>query len=124
MSESELPIEIEFEDGLILRAVLNRVAAPLIIEEIKSKIPIEGRAALLRGEMKITMAINKGNLKPTKEVKRGNIAYMPLGDSLCIYLRDMTTFSPVNVLGHVSNEKDLNVLEKVRRGSRAIIKTS
>lgn len=124
MSESELPIEIEFEDGIILRAVLNRVAAPLIIEEIKSKMPIEGRAALLRGEMKITMALNKGNLKPTKEVKRGNIAYMPLGDSLCIYLRDMTTFSPVNILGQVSDEKDLSILEKVRRGSRAIIKTS
>ncbi|NHJ13905.1 MAG: hypothetical protein EAX95_09510 [Candidatus Thorarchaeota archaeon] len=124
MSESELPIEIEFEDGIILRAVLNRVAAPLIIEEIKSKMPIEGRAALLRGEMKITMALNKGNLKPTKEVKRGNIAYMPLGDSLCIYLRDMTTFSPVNILGQVSDEKDLSILERVRRGSRAIIKTS
>lgn len=122
MSESELPIEIEFEDGIVLKAVLDRVAGPLIVEEIKSRIPIEGRAALLRSEMKITMAINKGNIKPTKEVKRGSIAYMPLGDSLCIYLNDMTTFSPVNILGHVSSEESLDALEQVRRGSRAIIR--
>ena len=124
MSESELPIQIEFEDGVILKAVLDRVNAPLIVEEIKSRIPIEGRAALLRGEMKITLAINKGNLKPTKSVKRGDIAYMPLGDSLCIYLRDMTTFSPVNILGNVSNDASLDTLEQVRRGSRATIRTS
>ena len=122
MSESELPIGIEFEDNIVLDAFLDRVAAPLIIEEMKSRFPIEGRAALLRGEMKITLGLGRGNVKATKEVKRGDIAYMPLGDSLCIYMKDMTTFSPVNVLGHVISEENLDELENVRRGSKATIR--
>ena len=121
MNESELPIGIEFEDGVILEGYLDRVAAPLIVEEMKSRFPIEGRAALLRGEMKITLGIGRGNVKATKEVKRGDIAYMPLGDSLCIYLRDMTTFSPVNLLGRILSDDKLVELENVKRGGRATI---
>ncbi|MFW9919851.1 MAG: cyclophilin-like fold protein [Candidatus Thorarchaeota archaeon] len=122
MSESDIPIIIEFEGNLRLKAVLDRVKAPLIIEEIKSMLPVEGKAAFLRGEMKITLGINKGNLKPTKNVKRGEIAYMPLGDTLCIYLQDMSTFSQVNVIGHVtSDESLLDSLTGVRRGSQAKI---
>jgi hypothetical protein len=122
MSGSELQIGIEFEDNIVLDAFLDRVTAPLIIEDLKSRFPIEGRAALLRGEMKITLGIGRGNVKATKEVKRGDIAYMPLGDSLCIYTKDMTTFSPVNILGHVMSEEKLDQLEKVRRGSKATIR--
>jgi len=122
MSESDVPIIIEFEGDLRVNAILDRVKGPLIVEEIKSKLPLEGKVAYLRGEMKITLGINKGNLKPTKNVKRGQIAYMPLGDSLCIYLQDMSTFSQVNVLGEViSNESILDALANVRRGSQAII---
>ncbi|MFQ5832161.1 MAG: cyclophilin-like fold protein [Candidatus Thorarchaeota archaeon] len=123
MSEIDLPIELEFEGGTLLNAVLERVRAPLIIEEMKSKLPIEGRAALMRAEMQITLGIGKGNIKPTKEVARGDIAYMPLGDNLCVYLDDMTTFSPVTVLGRItSDEETLDMLRKIRRGSRVEIR--
>ncbi len=122
MSESEIPIRIIFEGNLALPVKLDRVLAPLIIEELKSKIPIEGKAAFLRGEMKVTLDIGKGNLKPTKNVRRGDVAYMPLGDSLCIYLQDMATFSQVNVIGHVDADDDtLDSLANVRRGSQATV---
>ena len=123
MNESDLLLDLEFDGGIILDAVLERVKAPLIIEDIKSKLPLEGRAALMRDEMQITLGIGKGNIKPTKEVKRGDIAYMPLGDNLCIYVTDKTTFSPVTVIGHIeSRSDDLDELKSIRRGSKAIIK--
>ncbi len=123
MSESDVDIILEFEEGLKLDVVLDRVLAPLIIEEMKAKMPIQGKAAFIKGEMKITLGIGKGNVKATKEVKRGQVAYMPLGDSLCIYVKDMKTFSPVNVLGYVKPPDDLlDNLESVRRGSQVIIK--
>jgi hypothetical protein len=76
----------------------------------------------MRGEMKITLGISKGNAKPTKEVKKADIAYQPLGDSLDIYLNDTNTFSQVNILGRiVSDEIDLEALAKVRRGSSVTI---
>ncbi|MDF1537520.1 MAG: cyclophilin-like fold protein [Candidatus Thorarchaeota archaeon] len=122
MSESDIPIEIRFENDFTIHAVLDRVKAPLIIEEIKFRLPIDTRTAYMRGEMKFLMEISKGNLKPTKSVKRGEIAYMPLGDSLCIYLQDMDTFSPVNIIGNVTSEDELlERIKDVRRGSQATI---
>ncbi|TFG10542.1 hypothetical protein EU538_01595 [Candidatus Thorarchaeota archaeon] len=124
MSESELNIVIEFEDEFHLDVVLDRVLAPLIIEEIKFRLPMQGRAAFLRGEMKITLGIRKGNVKSTKQVQRGNVAYMPLGDSLCIYAEDMKTFSPVNVLGQVASpDSFLDDMKEVRRGSQVTIRS-
>ena len=94
-----MPIDFVFENDFLVQGILDRVKGPLIIEEIKHILPLEVKAAYMRGEMKFILGISKGNLKPTKSVKRGEIAYMPLGDSLCIYLQDMSTFSPVNVIG-------------------------
>ena len=124
MSDSDLPLDLEFEGELVLSAVLDRVMAPLIIEDIKSKLPLEGRAALMRDEMQITLGIGRGNIKPVKEVKRGDIAYMPLGDNLCIYITSKITFSPVTVIGRVESEGDeLDRLKNIRRGSKALLKS-
>ena len=102
---------------------MNRIHAPLIVEEIKSMLPLEGRAALMRGEMKITLGIAKGNAKPTYDVKKAEIAYQPLGDSLDIYLSDQRTFSQVNVIGRItSDETELDALTKVRRGSSVTVR--
>ncbi len=122
LSDTDLLLEFVFEGGLVLKGVINRIHAPLLVEEIKSRLPIEGRTALMRGEMKITLGISKGNAKPTKEVKKADIAYQPLGDSLDIYLNDTNTFSQVNILGRIiSDEIDLEALAKVRRGSNVTI---
>ncbi len=119
MSESAVDIEIEFDDGTVLKGVLDRVLGPLIIADIKAAAPIEGRAALMRGEMQVTIGIKRGNRRPTNDVKTGDIAYMPLGDNLCIYVKDMHTYSPVNILGKVTSNDILKNLNRVRRGSRA-----
>ena len=125
MTESDINITLDFEGDISIRAVLDRVLAPLLVEDIKARLPIDERAALLRGEMKITLGLKKGTLKPTKNVKRGDIAYMPLGDSLCIYLKDTSTFSPVNVIGRIiSEDSKIDLLETVRRGSRVTIQSS
>ncbi len=123
MNESEIRIVIEFENNIVMEIILDRVLAPLIVESIISRLPMEGKAAFLRGEMNITLELNKGNLKPTKTVKRGDVAYVPLGDTLCIYTQDKSTFSQVNIIGHViSKSEGLELLHEVRRGSQATIR--
>lgn len=122
LSDTDIHLDFVFEGGTALHGIINRIHAPLIVEEIKSRLPIHGRAALLRGEMKITLDIGKGYAKPTSEAKRGDIAYMPLGDSLCIYLQDMKTFSKINILGRMtSDDSRLDVITAVRRGSEVLI---
>ncbi len=123
LGDTDIQLEFVFEGNLILKGIINRIYAPLIVEEIKSKLPFEGRTALMRGEMKITLGISKGNAKPTNEVKKADIAYQPLGDSLDIYLSDKQTFSQVNVIGRIiSDEPDLEALSEVRRGSLVTIR--
>jgi hypothetical protein len=123
MSDTDLQIEFVFEGDLVLKGVINRIYAPLIVEEIKSRLPFEGRTAFMRGEMKITLGITKGNAKPTKVVKKADIAYQPLGDSLDIYLNDKQTFSHVNIIGKItSDDTELDALTQVRRGSLVTIR--
>jgi hypothetical protein len=125
MTESDINITLDFEGDISICAVLDRVLAPLIVEDIQARLPIDERAALLRGEMKISLGLKKGTLKPTKSVQRGDIAYMPLGDSMCIYLKDSSTFSPVNIIGRVtSDDSKIDLLENVRRGSQVRIRSS
>jgi hypothetical protein len=123
MTQTDLVLEFDFEGGTTVQAILERINAPLILEEVKVKLPIEARAALMRNEMQITLGIGKGNIKPTKDVKRGDVAYMPLGDNLCIYLEDMTTFSQVTILGRISSDHEaLEALKSVRRGAAVEIR--
>ncbi len=123
LSDTDLHLDFEFEEDLVLEGFLNRIHAPLIVEEIKSLLPIKGRTALMRTEMQITLGISKGYAKPTNDVKKGDISYMPLGDTLCIYLEDLRTYSKVNILGKItSSETDLALLKDVRRGSMVHIK--
>jgi hypothetical protein len=123
LGNTDLKLEFVFEGGLILKGTINRIYAPLIVEEIKSRLPLEGRTALMRREMKITLGISKGNAKPTYDVKRADIAYQPLGDSLDIHLSDKRTFSQVNVIGRItSDETEIDALIQVRRGSSVTIR--
>ena len=123
LSDTDLHLDFEFEGGLVLEGDLNRIYAPLIVEEIKFRLPFEGRTALMRSEMQITLGISKGYAKPTNDVKKGDVSYMPLGDALCIYLEDQTTYSKVNILGKItSSEEQIALLKNVRRGSLVHIK--
>ncbi|TFG30210.1 hypothetical protein EU528_08590 [Candidatus Thorarchaeota archaeon] len=125
LSDTDLHLLFEFEGNLVLEGYLNRIHAPLIVEEIKFKLPIDSRTALMRSEMQITLGISKGNAKPTTDVKKGDIAYMPLGDALCIYLDDQHTYSKVNILGKItSSDEQLVLLKNVRRGSSVHIKVN
>jgi len=123
MRESEIEIELDFEGNHRLSAMIDRVRGPLIVEEIMARLPLQGKTAYLAGEMKITLGIGMGNLKASKQVKRGEIAYVPLGDSLSIYLRDMNTFSPVNVIGTVTSSAEaLDKVQTLRRGGQVTIR--
>jgi len=123
LSDTDVHLEFNFEGGIAVEGIINRIHAPLLVEEIKFRLPLEGRIALVRNELQITLGISKGNAKPTNEVRKGDIAYMPLGDALCIYLDDGHTYSQVNILGKVTSDAGrINSLRGVRRGSMVHIK--
>lgn len=120
-----MPIELEFGEGLVLKGVLDRILGPLIVEEIKYRLPITGKAAVIAGQVKITVGLKAGNLKASTDVKQGDIAYNPLGDSLDIYLKDMHVTGRVNIIGRITSSKDsLEKLASIRRGANVLIRSA
>ena len=54
--------------------------------------------------------------KPREVVKKGDIAYWPLGRAFCIFFEEMRPHSPVNLIGQVVEGIDL--FSTVRNGTR------
>lgn len=122
LSDTNVYLVFTFEGGLILEGTINRIHAPLIVEEIIFRLPFEGKTGLMRNEMQIPLGISKGNAKPTNDVKKGDIAYMPLGDALVIYLEDMRTYSKINIIGKITSSfENITLLKEVKRGSQVHI---
>ena len=125
LSDTDVYLEFAFEDAFVLEGIINRIHAPLIVEEISFRLPFESKTALMRNELQITLGIPKGNAKPTNDVKKGDIAYMPLGDALVIYLEDMHTYSQVNILGKITSPAEqIALLRNVKRGSQVEVRKS
>ncbi len=122
MSTNESPIQLIFENELVVDGVLDRVMAPLIVEDIRARLPLDALAARVGNEIRIAVKIGRGNMRPLREVKRGQLAYLPLGDAICIYTADMTTFSPVSVIGRITSpDAILDTLLNTRRSARVRI---
>jgi len=58
--------------------------------------------------------IVSGEEKSRKEFKKGQIAFMPSGSSICFFLQDMRSYKPMNLLGEITEGMD--VLLSLKRG--------
>jgi hypothetical protein len=93
---------------------LVRFRAPRTVDALLRKMPLEGRAALLKGGFYFTVSLQMGLEKPVKTVSSGTIAFWPLGSALCLFYEDSTTYSPVSVVGNVIFN---DVLREVQMGT-------
>jgi len=113
-SLSRIPIKF-FVQGLgEAEGELVRFRAPRTVDALLRKMPLEGRAALLKGGFYFTVPLQMGLEKPVKTVSSGTIAFWPLGSALCLFYDDSTTYSPVNVVGNATFN---DVLREVQMGT-------
>jgi hypothetical protein len=75
----------------------------------------------MESEVYFPIPIKVGAEKPVREVKKGTIAYWPLGNALCIFHEDLTPYSPVNVVGKVL--EGIEIFKKVKEGTRIRIES-
>jgi len=111
---STIKVKIVSSDGGII-GELNRVFAPHTVETIANNLPLEGPATYSRNQICFKVKLKLGVEKPRREVEAGAICYWPLGESICLFLADSKTYSPVNVIGTVGSE--ISSLSKRRAGS-------
>jgi hypothetical protein len=118
-SLSKIPIKITLIDKGEATGYLNRLTAPLTVEEIMNMLPLNTRTSPAMGFVSIIVGIKRGTEKPVDQVKAGTIGYWPRGDAITIYPEDARPYGPVNRIGVV--EDGLELFDGLRSGSRIII---
>ena len=117
---SKIPISINIVDMGEASGYLNRLTAPLTVEEIIKMLPINSRTSPAMGFVSVILGIKRGPEKPVNSVKSGAIGYWPRGDALIICPRDFRPYGPVNRIGEIT--EGLELFKGLRSGTRIIIK--
>jgi len=94
---------------------LVRFLAPRTIDTIVRKLPVEGRAALWKEEVYFEIPIKMGEEKAKPTVETGTIAFWPMGGALCVFYGKSQPYSPVSILGKITN--NLDIFKQVKSGS-------
>jgi hypothetical protein len=97
---------------------LVRFMAPRTVDTIVRKLPVEGRAALWKEEIYFEIPVAAGEEKAKTTVKKGDIAYWPMGKALCIFFGETQPYSAVNMIGQIT--ENLELFSTVKSG--AVIK--
>ncbi|UCE44269.1 MAG: hypothetical protein JSV57_01935, partial [Candidatus Bathyarchaeota archaeon] len=115
-SISRIPIKFEIEGGGEAEGEFVRHLAPRTVEALVKELPLEGRAALWKEEIYFETQVKMGEEKAEPTVEKGTIAYWPMGKAFCIFYGNSQPYSPVNIVGRVTN--NLKVFESVKSGAK------
>jgi hypothetical protein len=101
---------------------LVRFLAPRTIDSINRKLPIEGRAALYKEEIYFEVPLKMGEEKAKPTVEQGTIAFWPMGSAICVFYGKSQPYSPVSILGKITD--NLEIFKQVKSGSRIRVQLS
>lgn len=113
---SRIDVQVILEDIGNAKGELIRFLSPRTIDSILRIMPINSITALGQDMIYFKTSINIGVEKPKTQVKSGSIAYWPMGSSVCIFLNDSQTYSPVNVIGKIN--ENIEIFNKINSGKR------
>ncbi len=115
-SISRIPVRLIVEGLGEAKGELIRFLAPRTVDALARKLPIEGRAALWKAEVYFETSLQIGEEKPKATVEKGTIAYWPMGKAFCIFYDDTRPYSPVNIIGKVT--ENLAIFSQVKSGAK------
>jgi len=95
---------------------LMRYLAPRTIEALIKSMPIDGRLSVWKEEIYFETPVKMGSEKSRATVDTGTIAYWPMGAAVCIFYGKSQPYSPVNILGKVT--ENLELFKQAKQGSR------
>jgi hypothetical protein len=117
-SVSRVPVKLLIENVGEAEGEFIRHLSPRTVDAILKKLPLEGRAALWKEEVYFEIPIAAGEEKAKTRVKKGDVAYWPMGKALCIFYGETQPYSAVNIVGQIT--KNLELFSKAKSG--AVIK--
>jgi len=115
-SVSRTPVKFVIERLGEAEGELIRHLAPRTVEAITKRLPVEGRAALWKEEVYFEIPVKMGEEKAKPKVEKGTVAYWPMGSALCVFYGESQPYSPVNIIGRVTN--NLELFARVKSGAK------
>ncbi|MHB8699705.1 MAG: cyclophilin-like family protein [Nitrososphaerales archaeon] len=98
-----------------ISARLFKHHSPSTMAKIQRAVPMIGRINQYEKNFAYILTdIVAGEEKSRQEFKRGEVAFMPSGSMICIFLEDTKSYKPMNFLGALTS--GMEHLEKSRRG--------
>lgn len=98
---------------------LYRHLAPLTVNAILRVLPIESRVSVQSAMVCSFTTIKVGVEKPRRAFERGDVAFLPSGSLLCVFLKPAQSERPLNPVGKV--EAGMELLDGVGAGDVARI---
>jgi len=116
MSVSRIPILLSINNVIDIEGELVRHLSPLTIKKILGCLPISQLVINFQNKyIQVSIELNIGIEKPKNIFKKGDIAFSPISNSICIFLNDYDHNNQLNHIGFVKND-DLEKLKKTKAG--------
>ena len=112
---SRVNIVIKIENVGEIKAELIRFLSPKTVDAIIKNLPIIGRAALWKEEIYFEIPIKMGEEKAKPTVETGTIPFWPMGSALCVFYGKSQPYSPVSILGKITN--NLEIFKQTKSGA-------
>jgi len=116
---SWIPIRLIVEGLGEARGGLVRFLSPRTVDALTRKLPLEGRAALLKGGVYFHVPLDLGAEKAKRVAEKGTLAYWPMGRAFCIFYDEARPYSPINYIGRV--KENLEIFRQVKTGTKITV---
>lgn len=121
-SVSRIPIAIILNSDIEINGELVRYLAPLTIRSIVNNLPISQLINNFQNKfIYVKMDLGMGVEKPANKFKKGDIAFSPISNSICIFIEDYDHNQRLSHIGYIKNES-LHDLLKTKTGDILTIK--
>ena len=113
VSTTKLILEVKGKSKM--ECELKRHLSPKTVGIIMRSIPIDGNAHFIGTSIVyFETKVNSGIERQKKEFKKGDIAFTPVGSSICLFVTDVTTSKPMTPIGKILTNVEL--LRNVKSG--------
>jgi uncharacterized protein len=99
---------------------LFRHLAPLTVNAVLRSLPSDSRVTLQTSMVCLFTELRVGVEKPRTRFARGDVAFLPSGGLICIFLGDARSDRPLNPIGKV--EKGIEAFDSMRPGDVVSLK--
>jgi hypothetical protein len=101
---------------------LIRYLSPLTVKRIVNNLPLSQLINNFQNKfLYVKLDLDIGLEKPLNKFKKGDIAFSPISNSICIFIEDYHHIQQFNLIGSIKNES-LHGLSKTKTGDILTIK--